>query len=584
MSTIMSNAPNPQFAREDWVDLTGQWRFAYDDNERGEQEGWWKSELPGGQEIIVPYPPESDLSGIGDYGFHPIVWYQRELDISDNAAVRTLLHFGAVDYDATVWINDTFVGTHQGGSSPFNIDLSTEWLRSLESIRLTVRVFDDPHDLEQPRGKQSWTEQPESIFYKRTTGIWQPVWLESAPEDYITNTRTAFDAEAKQLRVYVEFNQAPGEGTSLELTLETPSGVITTTAETDGRFLQAEMALDGLDDSWLWSPSTPTLLPLRFSLSSGDVVFSYVGLRSLEITQDGYRINGEPVWPRMVLHQGYWPESHLAAPSGDAIKREVELTLALGFNGARTHQKAEDPRYLYWADTLGLLLWGEIGAAYTWSDKAIHRLSNEWTEIVRRDRNHPSVIGWTPFNESWGIGQVASEVQQQEAVRALVALTRSLDGTRPIIGNDGWEHVETDILTIHDYEWSGEELTRRYGSHLTNNEVAAGYNVAEKVLLATEILDADQLPRMITEYGGVSFAPAESEEWYGYGKVQTSEEFVSKYRELTEALHNIETVIGVCYTQLTDTEQETNGLLYADRTPKVEMETLRAITKGSKPG
>lgn len=581
MQRILEDAPNPQFARKNWIDLTGAWRFSYDDDDIGLQAGWWRSELPNAQEIQVPYPPESTLSGIADSSFHPVLWYQRELLPPDvDAGELTLVHFGAVDYAATVWIEDVLVGMHEGGSSPFTVCIRTDWLRSLNTRLMTVRVFDSPTDLEQPRGKQSWTNEPSGIFYKRTSGIWQPVWQESVPATYLLQHQVTFDPENRSLDVSVELNRAPEEGDEISVSLITPDGDRSARIAADSRVASLTLDLASFQNEWLWSPNAPTLLPLTIELSSGDCVHSYVGLRTLELNQGGYQINGTPVWLRMVLHQGYWPESHLAAPSADAIRKEIELTLELGFNGARTHQKAEDPRYLYLADKHGLLLWGEIGAAYSWSDRAINRLVNEWTEIVRRDRNHPSIIGWTPFNESWGVGDVASQESQQEAVRAVVHLTRSLDGTRPVIGNDGWEHVVTDILTIHDYEWDGRELNSRYGDHRSNQEIADTYDVAQKSLLATEIRDLDRLPRMITEYGGVSFAPATTEEWYGYGKVSNAEEFEKKYRELTKALHAIKTLIGVCYTQLTDTEQETNGLLTDQREPKIAMDSLRAITRG----
>jgi hypothetical protein len=334
-------------------------------------------------------------------------------------------------------------------------------------------------------------------------------------------------------------------------------------------------------DSLLWSPDSPTLLPTRVRTTTGDDVLGYIGLRELELAKSGYRINGKPVWLSMVLSQGYFPESHYAAPSPDAIRREVELTLALGFNGARTHQKAEDPRYLYWADRLGLLLWGEIGAAQAWSNRGIELLTNEWVEVVRRDINHPSIITWTPFNESWGVADLLTRKQQRDAVRALYALTNALDGTRPVVGNDGWEHVGTDIFSLHDYHWDGMALAKRYGNQ-SNEDIALEYLVAGRRAVAAPELQVNPLPLMISEFGGVSFMPDQGEAWFGYGMVTIEDAFIAKYRELTEALHNCPEVIGVCYTQLTDTEQETNGLLYADRTPKVDINTLRTITRGDR--
>lgn len=590
MTSIHESAPNPQFMRQPWIDLTGTWRFRYDDGNTGLESGWWKAEFgTDSLEITVPYPPESSLSGIGDSSFHPVVWYQRSLPvIPADAPERTLLRFGAVDYQATVWIDDVCVGSHTGGSSPFCIELSTAWLRSLGNPRLTLRVFDDPLDLEQTRGKQAWTEEPAGIWYKRTTGIWQPVWMEFVPDVHVDHVRWVFDANASSLAFDLELNRTPADALDITLTVSSSDGgEVSTSVTIENRLASGVLDLDGLTQDGsleylLWSPNSPTLLPTRVRTSTGDAVDGYVGLRSVSLGKAGFRINEQPHWLRMVLSQGYFPESHYAAPSPDAIRREVEMTLALGFSGARTHQKAEDPRYLYWADKLGLLIWGEIGAAYTWSDQAIGNLSNEWRELVRRDVNHPSIIAWVPFNESWGISDVTASARQQDAVRALYALTNSLDGTRPVIGNDGWEHVSTDIFSLHDYNWEGDDLHARYSSGKSNEAVAEAYTVAGKNAVAAEERPLNDLPIMITEYGGVSFAPADDELWYGYGKVTNSQEFEEKYRELTTALQESSELVGICYTQLTDTEQETNGLLTENREPKIDLESLRTITHGNK--
>ena len=585
MIRIDESAPNPQFVRQGWVDLNGTWRFRYDDEDLGLHSRWWDDNFSQeSREIVVPFPPESQLSGIGDCSFHPVVWYQRYLsEIPESADERTLLRFGAVDYQALVWINDVPVGSHTGGSSPFSIDLSTAWLRSLENPRLTVRVFDDPIDQEQPRGKQAWTEKHADIWYKRTTGIWQPVWLEFTSEIHIEYARWFFDPETERLRAAIELNRTPSHEVNIVFEVQTADErSVSATITAKSRQASVDIDLSPLGDtgSLSWSPDSPTLLPTLITTSTGDSIQGYVGLRSVSLSKSGFAINGQSHWLRMVLSQGYFPDSHYAAPSAEAIRREVEMTLALGFNGARTHQKAEDPRYLYWADKLGLLIWGEIGAAYTFSDRAIRALALEWTELVRRDINHPSIIAWVPFNESWGVGSVATSSVQQNAVRALFSLTNALDGTRPVIGNDGWEHVSTDVFSLHDYSWDGPELRARYSSGKSNEDVANVYSVADKVAVAAIEHPLNDLPLMITEYGGVSYAPSGSESWYGYGKVTNDEEFVEKYRELTRALHASAEIVGICYTQLTDTEQETNGLLSENREPKIDVTVIRAITLG----
>lgn len=587
MLTINEAAPNPQFVRQSWIDLTGTWKFRYDDADVGLKEEWWSTDFgANSQEIMVPYPPESELSGIGDPSFHPVIWYQREFpDLPENAADKVLIKFGAVDFAATLWVNDVYLGSHRGGSSPFSVEVSTEWLRALEKPRITVRAFDNPTDKEQPRGKQAWTEAHDEIWYKRTTGIWQPVWMEFVPGVHLEHVRWVFDSDNASLAVDIELNRKPDTSVSIAVKTASPDGKVAETSfKTTERMVSGSIDLSahGDVDSMLWSPESPTLIPTQISISTGDEVDGYVGLRTIGLSRTGFAINGDHTWLRLVLSQGYFPQSHYASPSPEAIRKEVELTLALGFNGARTHQKAEDPRYLYWADKLGLLVWGEIGAAYTWSDRAIADLSNEWRELVRRDINHPSIIAWVPFNESWGIDSVASTPRQQDGVRALYALTNALDGTRPVIGNDGWEHVCTDVFSLHDYNWSGDELRSRYSSAKSNEEIAAAYTVAKKVAVASVERPLNDLPVMITEYGGVSFAPDTNEEWFGYGKVTNLQEFEAKYRELTSALHESTELAGVCYTQLTDTEQETNGLLDENRKPKLDLAILNAITRGNK--
>ncbi len=587
MTTIHESAPNPQFVRNPWIDLTGTWRLRYDDDDLGLKAGWHQENFGSdAMDIKVPYPPESKLSGIGERGFHPIVWYQRELPAApEGVAERTLIRFGAVDFEATVWISGVLVGHHIGGSSPFTTDVETAWLKSLDNPVITLRVKDDPAGDEQPRGKQSRKLDPDGIFYHRTTGVWQPVWMEFAPQAYVEYTRWIFNEADGNVAVDIELNEVPSRPIEIAAQIFAPDGnTVSATVSTDTRFATATIDLTSISDldSLLWSTQSPTLLPTLVTTNSGDEVSGYIGLRTVALDRSGYKINSNPEWLRLVLSQGYFPESHYASPSAEAIRKEVELTLALGFNGARTHQKAEDPRYLYWADKLGLLIWGEIGAAYTWSDRSLELLSNEWRELVRRDINHPSIVTWVPFNESWGIWEVASNKYQQKGVRSVYELTKALDGTRPVIGNDGWEHVATDVYSLHDYNWEGSFLTERYGNDKSNEQINETYDVANKVAIAARIEAVNDLPLMVTEYGGVSFAPSEDEEWYGYGRVTTDEQFIAKYRELTEALQNSSDMVGICYTQLTDTEQETNGLLTENREPKIDIEVLAAITRGNK--
>ncbi len=586
----LAQAPNPQFARDSRVDLCGEWSFAFDDEDVGRAERWFIDGEKLESTITVPYPPESKLSGIADTSFHPICWYARSF--ADPRTVdngRLILHFGAVDYAATVWVDGVEIGGHEGGQTPFSLDATDALEADRQEHLIVVRAFDDPLDVEQPRGKQDWLENPHSIFYHRTTGIWQPVWFEVTPERRILSVRWRFDRARWHVDFEVELSSRSSSDATLTIELDRDGTLAAqATVMANERIATGQIRIGTANSavnrhSLLWSPSQPTLLggtiTLSESGSSDDQVLSYAGLRTVETAGRRILINGSPVFLRFVLEQGYWPESHLASPSANALEREVDLIKELGFNGARIHQKVEDPRFLFWADRKGLLLWGEAANAFTFSDRAIQRHASEWREAVLRDRNHPSIIAWVPFNESWGISEVGASTEQQQAVKAAYHRTHQLDGTRPVIGNDGWENVIGDLLTLHDYSWEPDVLRQRYSTEAGFENTLRDYFPGSRRVVIGDYNPADK-PVLVTEFGGVSYAPESGEEWFGYGTVQSEDEFIGRYRDLCNALHESELIAGFCYTQLTDTEQETNGLLTEDRQPKAAIEKLREITSG----
>lgn len=585
----VANAPNPQFTREGNVDLCGEWQFAWDDRDEGLTAGWWLSDATFDQQITVPYPPESTVSGVGDTSYHPVCWYRRTfVDPRQDEGDRLLLRFGAVDYAATVWVNGQWVGEHEGGSTPFSLDITHALDTDASEQGVTVRSFDDPQDMEQPRGKQDWLLEPHAIWYHRTSGIWKPVWLETAPAYRIEGLRWTFDRSTWTIGLDVTLSRSAPAGSSLSVRLELPDrSSVSGTWSMAGRSIHASLDLGpsgGITHphNLLWSPGNPVLLGAEITLTTDagtDAVLSYTGLRTIAVEPEGVTVNGVPLFLRMVLSQGYWPESHLAAPSREAIEREVDLILGLGFNGARLHQKAEDPRFLFEADRRGLLLWAEIGNAFRWSERAIARHAAEWREVVMRDRNHPSVIAWVPFNESWGVEDVAVRADQRHAVLAACHATHALDETRPVIGNDGWEHVEADIVTAHDYSWDPTHLSRLYGIGSSRQHLPELYRAGHRRLFAPG-MDGTDKPVMLTEFGGVSFAPESDEEWFGYGTVRGETEFIERLRTLVRAIDPSDAIAGFCYTQLTDTLQETNGLLTEQRVPKAPIETMRAIITG----
>ncbi|MDQ3656328.1 MAG: glycoside hydrolase family 2 [Chloroflexota bacterium] len=580
--------PRPLLTRQQWTDLCGTWSFAYDDENIGLDEHWYEREDVFGREIVVPFPPESRASGIGEPGFHPTVWYRRSFTISpDHRHGRVLLHFGAVDYSAEVWVNGRLVASHQGGHTPFSADI-TAALGDDEQV-VIVRAEDHPDDLSQPRGKQDWQPLPHKIWYHRTTGIWQPVWLEPVRDVYISDVCWMPDLDRGMLGLQLSLNVKPDHALRLRVRISLNGDVL---ADDTSIVAQAhahrEFALDAgkiaMDrDLLLWSPRFPNLLDVELELLDGeqvvDSVGSYAGIRSCGFAGGQFILNGRPMFLRMVLGQNYWPESHLAAPSAEALKREVELIKELGFNGVRIHQKVEDPRFLYWCDRLGVLVWGEMANAYTFSPPAVERFTREWMEVVRRDRSHPCIVTWVPFNESWGVPNLEWDPAQRDYVRALYHLTQAIDPSRPTIGNDGWEHLVGDVWGIHDYALEGTTLTERYGTREAFERTVRDVRPHYRLVAFPETVHAGE-PVVLTEFGGISYRPEPGERWHGYGTVKSMDEFLDKYRELVDAVLASQIVVGFCYTQLTDTEQETNGLLTEDRIPKLDPAVIRAINQG----
>lgn len=599
--------PRPQMLRAEWCNLDGAWSFRHDDDDEGLAEGWSHG-FSSDHRIEVPYPPESAASDIADPGFHPVVWYSRQIGTEDLTTAgygsdrpRILLHFGAVDYRAQVWVDGRFVGEHEGGHTPFTFDIS-HLVRSgraedSTSRRHTIvlRAEDDPHDVSQPRGKQDWHESPHAIWYRRTTGIWQTVWLEAVPATYIAHLRWVQEGPAAVTASLQLKGPIPaGAAVRVKLRWEERDEDLATASLLVSSTLQrvevsvpvARQANGQAERELTWSPERPRLLDAQIVLSDGegndvDVVASYLGLRTVGVDHGSFLLNNRPYNVRSVLNQGYWPQSHLAAPSYDAHRQEVELIKALGFNATRIHQKIEDPRFLYWADRLGLLVWGEAPGAYEFSPIAIQRLMWEWMSAVERDSSHPSIVTWVPANESWGIQHVASSPAQQAYSRALADITRALDPSRPVISNDGWEHQNSDIISVHDYEGDGAVLARTYADDAARARLVGGIGPAGRRILVGGARDQGQ-PIMLTEFGGIDYqvGPRREDGW-GYSAVADGAEWIARITSLYDAIRASSFLAGSCYTQLTDTMQETNGLLTEDRAPKMSIDQLRAAITGS---
>lgn len=567
----------PQLVRSYWQALDGEWDFSFSESVAPHEITWQGK-------IQVPYPPESALSGVGDTSYHPVIWYKRKFTIPDSwKDQRVQLHFGAVDWSAQIWINDHYAIRHEGGHTPFSVEI-TDLLQADEQT-IVLRAEDDPTDLGKPRGKQDWQETPHHIWYPRTSGIWQPVWLEPVHSTHITKLRLT--PNLTQFGVLIDIQIAnPSNDLRAEVTLRKGNALLSSdsfsfTGAQAKRFVHLpDPGIYDARNPYLWSPERPNLIDIDIRVLRGETVIdeiqSYTALRSVEARDGAFYLNGRPYFLRLALDQGYWDESLLAAPNSDALKKDVELVKAMGFNGVRKHQKIEDPRYLYWADKLGLLVWEELPSAYSFSPKMVGRLTREWLEVIERDYNHPCIVAWVCFNESWGVPDLPSSEAQRNFVAGLYYLTKSLDPSRPVVGNDGWEHVVTDLLTIHDYSRAPATLTERYGTPEAATKTSQKWLEHGRTIVLRDARVKEE-PKILSEFGGIRFH-SEREGW-GYQQVEDANALLDLYANMVKAVSG-SGLAGFCYTQFADTFQEQNGLLYSDRRPKVALEALAKATKG----
>ena len=577
--------PRPQLKRAAWRDLNGTWACAFTNARTA------TAVTSFDRQITVPYAPESPRSGIGDPTPHPVTWYRRDLTLTEaevpTGGERVLLHFGAVDWDAQVWVNGLFVGGHQGGYTPFALDI-TDALDG-PAVRIEVRAADDHADMGQPRGKQDW--HPEGtghgIWYPRTSGIWQTVWLERVPAAHLLTLRWTPDVAGLSLTLTATVTpEAVGGRLALRLSMNGDVLADESYALT-GTTLTRTIALPdpGIDDArdlLLWAPEHPQLIDALLTLtdSSGtvqDTVESYTALRSVGLDGGHFLLNGRPYPLRLVLDQGYWPEGGMTATS-DELRADVELARTLGFNGVRKHQKIESPTWLEWCDRVGLLVWEELPSAYAFTPRSVSQLTQTWLEAIERDQSHPCIVAWVPFNESWGVPDLPLRPEQQALVQGLYSLTRSLDPTRPSIGNDGWEHVAGDLLTIHDYAADPAVLLGRYGHRGVLGTTLEDYRSAGRRLTLPGY-DPHGKPVILSEFGGIAFKADGTAGW-GYSEAADEASFLARYEMLMAAVHDCRMLAGFCYTQLTDTYQEINGLTTLARTPKADVTALSAATRG----
>lgn len=574
--------PRPQFVREHWLSLNGAWDFRFDDDNVGEQENW-PEKFAGTHTITVPFTYETQASGIGIEEFHPQVWYGKSVHIPKEAeGKRVILHFQAVDYIAKVWINGRMAGSHHGGYAAFGFDITPDLVFGADN-QITVKV-EDSDDCTQPRGKQRWTKDSFECFYVQTTGIWQTVWLEFVEAQRLDAVKITPDIDRSTVRFDYRISGARKDG---DLRLEAivtlkgkPVKRVALAADRPNLSVEVDLVHEA-NGPWkkcLWSPQHPNLYDVEFVLYAEDQVvdrvFSYFGMRKISIENGQVLLNNAPIYQRLILDQGYWTDSHLTPPSEEAIIADIDRMLEMGYNGVRKHMKIEDARFLYWCDVKGLLVWSEMAATFEFHDRAIEAFTKEWLEIVDQQYNHPSIITWVPFNESWGIPSILRDVRQQQFTEGIYHLTKALDPYRPVITNDGWEHTVSDILTLHDYVETGDGFLRRYKDSkdaIVNREITCNH---WKYALAEGYGYRGQ-PIIISEFGGIAFR---SDKGWGYGRqVLTEGEFLERFEGLTRAIKSVDYISGYCYTQLADVQQEINGLLTEDRKPKIPLAQIKEI-------
>ena len=561
--------PRPQFERQEWINLNGTWDFEFDFGKSGMDRELFKAGSLS-QEITVPFCPESELSGIGHTDFINCVWYRRDISIPEEWNGKNIyLNFGAVDYAAEIFIDGILAGRHYGGSSSFSIDLSGH-VEAGKIHNLVIRVEDNQRSGEQSVGKQCSTFNSAGCFYTRTTGIWQTVWMEAVDRHGLKRVTMRPDIDQCQLMVMPEFYSE--SDCTLEVSVKDNGKTVARKSVPCSNHACIVFPLKKMK---LWSPEDPFLYDMDFHVKDAggnvlDHVKSYAGMRKIHISDGKVYLNNREYFQRLVLDQGFYPDGIWTAPSDEALRHDIELAKAAGFNGARLHQKVFEERYFYWADRLGYLTWGE-GPSYGMNvnnEIAARNFLSEWLEIVVRDRNHPSLVTWTPFNETWD----SQDGTYPRFVRDIYAETKAADPTRPINDASGDDHVMTDIWSVHNYEQDGDKLKEQLA--LTEGREPYRHSY-EKEFLAVY----GGQPYILDEFGGIGWmSPEERKHSWGYGNLpQTEEEFYSRLDKMVKAVASLEHIAGFCYTQLTDVEQEKNGIYKYDRTEKLDTEKVRHI-------
>lgn len=562
---IKKEFPNPQEQREVWQTLNGEWDFRF-----GEEKEY-------ARKIHVPFAYQSELSGINDKTVHEEVWYRREIELSEELrkSERVRIRFLACDYRTTVWVNDHYVLSHTGGYGAFSADI-TEYLHQSGKQKIEIKVYDDL-SADVPRGKQDWNVETSRCWYYQTTGIWQSVWLEGYGQDYFTSIRMTPDPDTTTTVFEIELADGVADRICAKVTAPEGKEYQFSCASENRRNVKLLTSYDKPDLIWdghLWSPEHPNLYWVQLTLEKDgkvvDKVKTYFAFRKIHTADGKIYLNRMPVTFKLILDQGYWKQSGMTPPSHESLKEDILIAKQYGFNGARKHQKIEDPYFYYYADVLGFFTWAETPSGYVFNRREITEITRLQTEVIDKVYNHPSVVAYVPFNESWGIKEVLVNKEQQNLARSMYYLCKAMGGNRLVVTNDGWENLEdTDIVGVHDYAPYGENFVKDYV-----NIDSASYPAGRRIMVEGDLIR--DTPVMLTEFGGVAMS---EEGGWGYGdSTSTKEEFFARLQKIMDNVKQTD-VVGWCYTQLTDVEQEINGLLDAEHKPKFGLEEVTTIFK-----
>ena len=461
----ITNYPRPQFVRENWINLNGEWNFIFDDENIGEKQKYY-NKFPESIKIQVPFTYETKMSGINDETIHKNIWYQKNINLQKNYKLNTILHFEGSDFITKIWINGNYVGMNVGGYHRFSFDITNYLVEGNNNF--TIKI-EDSLSKSQPRGKQRYKKESWKCWYIQTTGIWKTIWLENVSKNHIVSSKITPDFDNKNINIELLTNIGNNKF-EIETEISFDNEIINSTKiPIEDNIFNYTIDICNKNKNHeikYWQPEHPYLYDITYKLYCNgniiDEVYSYFGIRKISIDKNKILLNNKELYLKMILDQGYWADSHLTPPNEEAIIKDIELVKKYGFNGIRKHQKIEDERFLYYCDIYGILVWNEMANFYEFTDKSIEYFMDEWIKVVKQNYNHPSIITWVPINESWGVPNISTSIKEQNFANSLYYLTKSIDKTRLVIANDGWEHTLTDIVTIHDYVQDGELLYEKY--------------------------------------------------------------------------------------------------------------------------